>query len=204
LRREHHLRVPANLKLKAKRTPMGSKPRPPKPDEWWGIDMTKGLVQGFGWIHSVVGLDWYTTIMVGYAAGRPCQAQEWFTALAMAGNRQCPAGVRDQGLSRRRDHGCPPTATSVMRTCGTLGMHPVFTRDTNPQGNAATERVMRTLQAEGLGLRDGTCPFTLIKALEAWSADDHEPYRHSALGYKPPRPVEREYHISHGTQLPAA
>jgi putative transposase len=127
LRREHHLRVPANLKLKAKRTPMGSKPRPPKPDEWWGIDMTKGLVQGFGWIHSVVGLDWYTTIMVGYAAGRPCQAQEWFTALDMAGNRQFPAGGRDQGLSLRRDHGCPPTSTSVMRTCGTLGSHQVFT-----------------------------------------------------------------------------
>jgi hypothetical protein len=63
---------------------------------------------------------------------------------------------------------------------------------------------MRTLKAEGLGLRDWTCPVELIKALEAWIADDHEPYLHSALGYKPPRQVEREYHISHGTQLPAA
>ena len=34
LLREHHLLVPAHLKLKAKRTPMGSKPRLPKPDEW--------------------------------------------------------------------------------------------------------------------------------------------------------------------------
>jgi hypothetical protein len=64
-RREHHLLVPANLKLKAKRTPMESKPRPTKPDEWWGIDMTKVLVQGCGWIRMVVVLDWYTKIMVG-------------------------------------------------------------------------------------------------------------------------------------------
>jgi hypothetical protein len=33
LRRAHHLLVPANLRLKAKRTPSQSKPRPTKPDE---------------------------------------------------------------------------------------------------------------------------------------------------------------------------
>jgi putative transposase len=204
LMREHHLLVPANLKLKAKRTPMGSKPRPTKPDEWWGIDMTKVLVQGFGWIHIVVVLDWYTKIIVGYAAGMQCKAQDWLTALDMAVNRQFPAGVRDQGLSLMSDNGCQPTSTSFMRTCGTLGIHQVFTSYNNPKGNADTERVMRTLKEECLGLRDWTCPFELIKALEAWIADYNEHYLHSALGYKPPRQFEREYHISHGTQLPAA
>lgn len=46
LMREHHLVVPAHLKLKAKQTPKKSKPRPTKPHEWWGIDMTKVLVEG--------------------------------------------------------------------------------------------------------------------------------------------------------------
>jgi len=35
LMREHHLLVPQNLRLKAKRAPMGSKPKPTKPHEWW-------------------------------------------------------------------------------------------------------------------------------------------------------------------------
>jgi hypothetical protein len=34
LRREPHLQVQANLRLKAKRPPTGSKPRPTKPHEW--------------------------------------------------------------------------------------------------------------------------------------------------------------------------
>jgi putative transposase len=41
LMREHQLLVQSNLRLKAKRTPMGSKPKPTRPNEWWGIDMTK-------------------------------------------------------------------------------------------------------------------------------------------------------------------
>jgi putative transposase len=53
LMREQHLLVPPNLKLKAKRGPMGSKPRPTKPNEWWGIEMTKVLVEGFGWVDIV-------------------------------------------------------------------------------------------------------------------------------------------------------
>jgi len=64
--------------------------------------------------------------------------------------------------------------------------------------------VMRTLKEECLGPRAWTCPFEWIKALEAWIADYNEHYLHSALGYKPPRQFEREYHFSHGTQLPAA
>jgi putative transposase len=58
LMREHHLLVTPNVKLQAPRTPTGSKPKPIKPNAWWGIDMTKVLVEGVGWVYSVVGLDW--------------------------------------------------------------------------------------------------------------------------------------------------
>jgi putative transposase len=60
LMRAHQLLVTPNLRLKAKRTPPSSKPWPTQPNEWWGIDMTKVLVKGFGWVHIVLGLDWYT------------------------------------------------------------------------------------------------------------------------------------------------
>jgi hypothetical protein len=65
---------------------MGNKPRPTKPNAWWGIDMTKVLVQGFGWIYIVVVLDWYTKTIVGYAAGVPCKTQDWLMALDKADN----------------------------------------------------------------------------------------------------------------------
>ena len=47
-RRAHHLVVMPNSKLKAKRTPTRSTPRPTTPHAWWGIDMTKVMVEGVG------------------------------------------------------------------------------------------------------------------------------------------------------------
>jgi putative transposase len=58
LRREHQLLVQPSRRLKAKRTPTRSKPKPTRPNEWWGIDMTKVLVEGFGWVYIVIVLDW--------------------------------------------------------------------------------------------------------------------------------------------------
>lgn len=48
LLREHQLLVQPNMWLKARRTSAGRTPRPTKPNEWWGNDTTKVLVQGFG------------------------------------------------------------------------------------------------------------------------------------------------------------
>lgn len=58
LMREHHLLVPPNLNLKAKRTRSGRTPKPTQPHQWWGIDMTKVVVEGVGWVSSVIVLDW--------------------------------------------------------------------------------------------------------------------------------------------------
>jgi putative transposase len=64
--REHQLLVRPNPRLKAKRSPMGHKPKPTKPNERWGIDMTKVLVGGCGWVYIVLVLDWYTKVIVGH------------------------------------------------------------------------------------------------------------------------------------------
>lgn len=58
LRREHRLVVPPNLRLQAKRASMPHQPKPTRPNEWRGIDMTKVMVEGFGWVSIVVVLDW--------------------------------------------------------------------------------------------------------------------------------------------------
>jgi putative transposase len=96
LMQEHHLIVPPNLKLKAKRTPAGKKPKSTKPHEWWGIDMTKVLVEGIGWVRIVIVLNWYAKTIVGYYAGLRCTAQNWLLALDMAVNSQFPGGAPGQ------------------------------------------------------------------------------------------------------------
>jgi putative transposase len=204
LMREHHLLVPPNLRLKAKRAASGSKPRPTKPHEWWGLDMTKVMVEGFGWMYIVLVLDWYTKKIVGYYAGSPCTAKQWLAALDMAVNRQCPDGARGQGLSLMSDNGSQPTSLAFMQACATLGIHQAFTSYHNPRGNADTERVIRTLKEECLWLREWTCPFELIRAFGDWITDYNEHYLHSSLGYKTPSQFEREYHSRHSPPFVAA
>ena len=199
LMREHQLLVPPNLRLRAKRTPAGSKPRATKPNEWWGIDMTKVLVEGFGWIYIVLVLDWYTKKIVGYEVGLRSTTQQWLAALNMAVNQQFPEGARGKGLSLMSDNGCQPTSLAFMEACNTLEIQQAFTSYNNPKGNADTERFMRTLKEECLWLQEWTCPFTLISALETWIDDYNEHYLHSALGYKPPRQFERDYYANHST-----
>jgi putative transposase len=49
------------MKLKVKRTLIDRKPRSPKPNEWWGINLTRVVVVG-GWGYLVVVLDWATIL----------------------------------------------------------------------------------------------------------------------------------------------
>jgi putative transposase len=168
LRREHHLPVPPNVRLNAKRTPQGRKPKATKPHAWWGREMTQVPVEGVGWVSSVIGRDWYTKAGVGYYAGLRCTAMHWPEALDMAVNRQSLPGARGQGVSLMRDNGCQPTSTAFTRACATLEIHQAFTSDHNPKGKADTERFMRTRKAERLWLREWTCPLELMHALKAW------------------------------------
>lgn len=54
--------------------------------KWWGIDMTKVMVNSFGWMYIVVVLDWYTKKITGYYAGMECKASHWLEALYMSIN----------------------------------------------------------------------------------------------------------------------
>ena len=64
------------------------------------------------------------------------------------------------------DNGCQPTSTAFMQVCSNLGIQQAFTSYNNPKGNADTERVRRTLKEECLWLKEWSCPFELIHALE--------------------------------------
>lgn len=93
--------VKPNPKLRAKRKADTRKPRPTRPNEWWGIDMTKVMIEDFGWVYVVVVLDWHTK-----KGGRPLR---WPAGprLALAGRLKSggePAVPRrDRGPGRQLD-----------------------------------------------------------------------------------------------------
>ena len=98
LMQEHDLLVKLDTRLKAIRKPGKSKPRPQRPNQWWGIDMTKVMVNGFGWMYIVVVLDWYTKKIVGYYAGIQCRSKHWLEALdaAVTTHHQSAAGPTEK------------------------------------------------------------------------------------------------------------
>jgi putative transposase len=185
LLRQHRLLVTANQCLRAKRTPTGRKPEPAKPNEWWGIEMTKVLVGDFGWLYSVMVLDCYTTTMVGSYAGFPCTARHGLGALDMAVTWQFPDGARDRGASLSSGNGCQPALMAFMETCRTSGIHQELTSYNHPRGNTDTERVIRTFKEECLWLQEWSDPSQVISTLGNGSEDYKKHYLHSALGYKP-------------------
>ena len=64
LMKKHNLLVKPNTRLRAIRAnaPHRSKPRATKPNQYWGIDMTKVMVSSFGWLYLVVVLDWHSNL----------------------------------------------------------------------------------------------------------------------------------------------
>lgn len=201
LMQENGLVVKPNTRLKATRTPQRSKPRADRPNQWWGIDMTKVMVEGFGWMYIVAVLDWYTKKLVGYYAGVECRARHWLEALDSAVNREFPEGVRERGLMLMSDNGCQPTSVSFMKACQVMGVRQAFTSYGNPKGNADTERVFRTMKEELLWLREWHSPFELADALGKWVSEYNSHYLHSTLGYKSPEQFEKEYQTSLLTPL---
>ena len=203
LMRQHELLVAPDTKLKATRTPQKAKPRPDRPNQWWGIDMTKVMTE-LGGAYVVIVLDWYSKKIVGHYCGTTATAGEWLLALDRGLNRQFPYGVRERQLHLMSDNGSQPTSLRFMKACGVLGVHQAFTSYNNPKGNADTERLMRTLKEELVWLREWHNAHELSAALETWTETYNETWLHSALGYRPPNRVEETYNLTTRTPLDAA
>jgi len=193
LMRENNLTVKPNHRLIAKRVSERPKPRPDRPLQWWGIDMTKVLTNT-GWVYVVIVLDWYTKKIVGHYSGTRATSREWYEAFEKALNREFPRGVRGNGLKLISDNGSQPTSLRFMKACSNLEVEQVFTSYNNPKGNADTERMIRTIKEELLWLREWKDERELSLELDKWIEYYNRNYLHSALGYRTPMQAEAEYY----------
>ncbi len=168
------------------------KPRARKPDEIYGIDMTKIKLREQGWAYLVLVIDWYTKNIVGYTVDTRSKNSHWLLALNQAACLQCPEGTRGKGIKLVSDNGCQPTSTCFMGAAAAMGIEQIFTSYNNPKGNADTERVFRTLKEEIVWTREYEGLEQLKKTIEQWVYYYNTSYLHSALGYKPPVCFEEE------------
>lgn len=205
LLKENDLLCKKNLSLKAKRENKTRKPRPSRPNQWWGVDMTKVLTEE-GWAYLVVVNDWFTKKILGTFVGERSRAADWLEALNRAVCRQFAAGIRqaeNPELNLMSDNGSQPTSLKFIEEVAALGIRQAFTAYSNPKGNADTERVIRTIKEELIWLREWQTVAEVAEAMPAFADDFNEHYLHSALGYKTPNEFEKQWFANNQKTLSA-
>ena len=186
LMKENNLLVKKNQRLIAKRCTQRPKPRASKPNQFWGTDMTKIKLNGWGWIYLHVVIDWYTKEIVGYSVSIQSKTKDWLEALDNALNNKFPSGIREEMPKLISDNGCQPTSTTYMKTCNLLNIKQIFTTWNNPKGNADTERVMRTIKEDLVWPTEWDNPFCFETAFSIWVKSYNEDFPHQALNYLTP------------------
>lgn len=161
-------------------------------NEVWGIDMTKFMIGGIGWVYFVAVLDWYSKRLVGYSVSIRGRTQEWLLAIDKAINSRFPDGVRGKGLELVSDNGSQPTSVAFVREMNELGIKQIFTSYNNPKGNADTERFMRTFKEEVVYTHDFSSLEEATCVIEKWVEYYNKEYPHSSLKYLSPEKFEKQ------------
>jgi len=178
---------------KAKRKIDTSKPRATRPNQWWGIDMTKFLIPSIGWVYFVVLLDWFNKKVLGWHVGLQARSKEWIQVLQDAVMSACPEGSREYQINLMSDNGSQPTSTAFMKECGLLGIKQAFTSYDNPKGNAETERFIRTIKEELIWVVE----FETLEQAKQMIGHKIEKYNseyvHSTLGYLSPNEFTQKW-----------
>lgn len=190
LMKEQNLIVTPQVRLKAKRGPMRPKPVADRPNQFWGIDMTKIKLHGWGWLYLCIVLDWHTKEIIGHSLSLQSKTDHWLDALQIAVNQRFPNGIRETLKEHKlfliSDNGCQPTSQRFMMNCSILGLKQIFTTWSNPKGNSDTERVMRTIKEDIVWPYDWDNPFNFEVALGKWINAYNTDYPHQALNNMTP------------------
>jgi len=168
------------------------KPQPDEPNEWWGIDMTKHYIDGYGWQPVIAVKDWYTKEILGRCIASDGKTERWKAALNEAVNYACPEGSREEDINLMSDNGSQPTSYGFEELCDDLGINHVTTSYDNPKGNAETESWMRTLKEDCLWINDFDSPKEAKEKINSWIEYYNTEYPHSSIGMKSPREMREE------------
>lgn len=194
--KEHTLLVKKNTKLKAIRDNQNnrSKPKATRPNQFWGIDMTKVMISGYGWTYLVIVLDWCTKKIVGYHISTRSKTADWLIALNDACNNNFPEGIasKQEPLYLVSDNGSQPTSQKFMQACSLLEIKQIFASYSNPKGNADTERVIKTAKHDFIWLHEFTGISDFIVGFTQWVQKYNTRRPHSTLGYRTPEKFEKE------------
>lgn len=171
---------------KASRESGRRKPVATRIHQWWGIDMTKFLVDELGWIYLVAVVDWFSRKVVGYSVDRHCRTEVWTRALEQAVLIEFPDGSRERNLFLMSDNGSQPTSKKFLNLCSTLGIQPTFTSYNNPKGNANTERWFRTLKEDCIWIHEWESYRKVQNDIQAYIDFYNNDYVHSALEWMSP------------------
>ncbi len=140
--KEHNLLVKPNARLKAIRSNQAykNKPKATRPNQFWGIDMTKVMISNYGWLYLTIVKDWYTKKLIGYSLSPHSKTDDWLNALNQACNNQFAQGIlsKEQDLFLISDNGSQPTSHKFMQACSLMEIKEIFTSYNNPKGNAET------------------------------------------------------------------
>jgi len=190
LMKENGMLVTKLVRLKAKRGPTRPKPVASRPNQFWGIDMTKIKLASWGWLYLTVVLDWRTKEILGHSLSLQSKTSDWLDALERAVNNRFPNGIREnlkEQLFLISDNGCQPTSQRFMMDCSLLGIKQIFTTWSNPKGNSDTERVMRTIKEDIVWPFEWDSPFEFEVSLAKWIDDYNTDFPHQSLGNLTPR-----------------
>lgn len=188
LMKENQFLVSKNLRLKAKRYSSRPKPRAPVPNQYWGTDMTKVKIQGWGWVYIHIVIDWYSKEIIGHYTSLTSKSSDWLQALNHAVNTRFPDGILSKKGKPKliSDNACQPTSETYMKACSILGIKQIFTTWNNPKGNADTERLFRTLKEDLVWTHDWHLPFEFQADFDRWVFNYNTDFPHQSLSYKTP------------------
>lgn len=195
LMNEHGLLVSKNDRLRAKRYSTGQKPRASVPNQYWGTDMTKVKIQGWGWVYVHIVIDWYTKEIIGHYTSLTSKTLDWLEALNQAVNSRFPNGIfSKKGKPKLISYnGCQPTSEAYMQAYSQLKIKQIFTTWNNPKGNADTERVFRTLKEDLVWTHDWSISFQFQLDFEQLVCDYNTDFPHQSLAYKTPAQAMQDF-----------
>lgn len=170
-------------------------PRPPEPsgpNQAWQIDATKIHTRGDGWIWQTSILDVFDRRIVGHVVRKTCRQEDAIDALARALDSAFGSS-RPDGLSVIHDRGSQFTGWAFRSLLERLQIKDVVTAVHHPQSCGRLERWHRTLKEECLWQDEWETLRQVDDAVWRYVRHYNEERIHSALGYRTPMEIYRQF-----------